>query len=223
MSTELKIQQNKFEPRYPIVLSVLFVILLFVILPERMSLFPHWFAYIIGTLLIIPILAVGISHANPVWLKIEYYFVRVFIVIVGLANLLNLGVMTDLMIKQSSEISGVQLLASSIAYWVVNVFIFSILYWQIDRGGPESRANDLKCKPEWMFPQDSAPEEFVSENWRPVFVDYLYLGYSTATAFSTTETTPMTSRAKILMMFESAISLITILLVAARAINILGN
>jgi hypothetical protein len=73
------------------------------------------------------------------------------------------------------------------------------------------------------FDAEGAPAEDVPPGWRPSFVDYLFLGYSTATAFSTTDVMPLTSRAKLLMMFESAISLATILVVAARAINILGG
>jgi hypothetical protein len=115
------------------------------------------------------------------------------------------------------------LLASSIAVWVTNVTTFSLLYWEIDRGGPEARQNNAGTMPDWLFPQTGAPAEDVRPDWRPVFVDYLFLGYSTATAFSTTDVMPLTSRAKLLMMLESAISLATIVVVAARAINILGG
>jgi uncharacterized membrane protein len=100
----------------------------------------------------------------------------------------------------------------------MNVLTFSLLYWQIDRGGPASLA---KKRRDWLFPQEVA--EDVVPKWRATFVDYLYLGYSTATAFSSTDVSPMTSRAKLLMMLESAISLVTTVAVAARAINILGS
>jgi uncharacterized membrane protein len=126
------------------------------------------------------------------------------------------------MVRRSAEIGGLQLLTSSIAVWVTNVLMFSLLYWQIDRGGPESRANNADTKPDWLFPQVGAPDD-VPPGWRPTFVDYLFLGYSTATAFSTTDVMPLTSRAKMLMMLESTISLATIVVVAARAINILGS
>jgi hypothetical protein len=92
-----------------------------------------------------------------------------------------------------------QLLSSSIAIWVANVLAFSILYWQIDRGGPEARANKAGKKPDWLFPQE-APVEDAPAAWWPTFVDYLFLGFTTSTAFSPTDTLPLTSRAKILMM-----------------------
>jgi hypothetical protein len=109
-----------------------------------------------------------------------------------------------------------------IAVWVVNVLVFSLLYWQIDRGGPEARINSWGARPDWLFPQGGAEAEIVPAGWNPAYVDYLFLAYSTSTAFSATDTLPLTSRAKLLMMLESSISLVTILVVAARAINILG-
>jgi hypothetical protein len=83
--------------------------------------------------------------------------------------------------------------------------------------------NEAGTRPNWLFPQEGAPDEDVPPGWKPSFVDYLFLGYSTATAFSTTDVMPLTSRAKMLMMVESAISLATIVVIAARAINILGS
>jgi hypothetical protein len=79
----------------------------------------------------------------------------------------------------------------------------------------------VTAKPDWIFPQESAPEA-ARAGWRPTFVDYLFLGYCTATAFSPTNALPLTPRAKLLMMLESAVSLTTVVVVAARAINILG-
>ncbi len=75
-------------------------------------------------------------------------------------------------------------------------------------------------KPDWLFPQAAAPE-VASPDWQPLFLDYLFLGYNTATAFSPTDVLPLTRRAKMLMMLESAISLLTLVIVAARAVNVL--
>ena len=92
----------------------------------------------------------------------------------------------------------------------------------MDRGGPEARANKAEKKPDRLFPQEGAVED-VPADWRPTFVDYLFLGFTTSTAFSPTDTLPLTSRAKILMMLQCTISLVTIVAVASRAINIMGN
>jgi uncharacterized membrane protein len=113
-------------------------------------------------------------------------------------------------------------LTSSIGAWITNVPAFALAYWRIDRGGPEARANDAGTKPDRLFPQPGVPAE-APPNWRPAYVDYLFLTFSTAMAFSPTDSLPLTSRAKILMMLESAVSLLTLVTVAARAINILGS
>jgi hypothetical protein len=114
------------------------------------------------------------------------------------------------------------LLSSSVAIWIANVLTFSLLFWQIDGGGPHGRANDLSVKPEWAFPQSPTPEN-PSPGSRPLFLDYLYLGYNTATAFSPTDALPLTHRAKMLMMIESTISLLTMVIILSRAINIIPN
>ena len=134
----------------------------------------------------------------------------------------NLTQLIAEMVHRSGEIGGIQLLTSSVAIWVNNVLTFSLLYWQIDRGGPEARAANAGPKPDWLFPQEGARED-VPPDWRPTFVDYLFLGFSTATAFSPTDTLPLTSRAKLLMMLQTTISLVTIVAVMSRAINILGS
>lgn len=126
------------------------------------------------------------------------------------------------MVQLSTVVGGLQLFASSIAIWVNNVLAFSLLYRQIDRGGPEARINNTGMRPDWLFPQEGAPVEVVPPNWVPTFVDYRYLGFSTATAFSATDALPMAPRAKLLMMLNSTISLLTLVVVAARAIDIIG-
>jgi hypothetical protein len=167
--------------------------------------------------------AVGLTAGKPKWLRAERA-ITLFVIIYGcLASLATLTNLIGAMIKGSVELSGAMLLASGIAVWVSNVLIFSLLYWHMDRGGPESRVNDSNKRPDWLFPQEGAPEERVRPGWRPAFVDYLFLGYSTATAFSTTDVVPLTARAKLLMMLESSISLVTMVVVASRAINILGS
>ncbi len=111
------------------------------------------------------------------------------------------------------------LLSSAVTIWVMNVLAFSLLYWQIDRGGPYGRARKLSVRPDWVFPQPE-PQD-LPPDWRPLFLDYLYLGYNTATAFSPTDALPLTHRAKMMMVMESTISLLTSVIVLSRAINVL--
>jgi len=222
MTMKEQSQSIRIEPRWPVVLAILAAILMVVLLPERVVLFPAWFPYVIGIALILPMAAVGLSAEKARWLRVERTIMLLFIVAMGVGTLANLASLIGAMVRRSGEVGGLQLFASSIVVWVSNVLIFSLLYWRIDRGGPEARANNAGTKPDWLFPQAGAPED-APPDWRPTFVDYLFLGFSTATAFSPTDALPLTSRAKMLMMLESTMSLGTIVVVAARAINILGS
>jgi hypothetical protein len=214
---------TRFEPRWPVALTLMAVIVILAILPETIRIFPRWMTSVLGIVVLAPIVAVGLSGARSHWLRIEHAIILLFVVVAGAALLFNLANLTREMIYRSVHTSGLQLLTSSIGLWIANILVFSLLYWHLDRGGPEARANDVRKVPDWLFPQESAPSADVPHGWHPTFVDYLYLGYSTATAFSTTDTIPLTARAKLLMMLQATISLLTIVLVASRAINILGS
>ena len=212
----------RIEARWPVTLAVVAVALLLTMLPERVRVLPVWAPYVLGIALILPMAAVALTTVPGRWLRIERTVTLLFFVIAGSGVIANLTYLIAEMLHRSGEISGIQLLTSSVAMWAVNVLTFSLLYWQIDRAGPEARANHASPRPDWLFPQEGARDD-AAPDWRPTFVDYLFLGYSTATAFSTTDVMPLTPRAKLLMMLESTISLVTIVAVMSRAINILGN
>ena len=204
------------ETRWPVAFAVLAVTLLLTTLPDRVTVAPVWAPYVLAIALIM------LTSAPERWFRIERTITLIFFVVAGSGMIVDLTVLIAEMVRRSGEVSGIQLLTSSVAMWVLNVLTFSLLYWQLDRGGPEARANRASPWPDWLFPQEGAPRD-VPSGWRPTFVDYLFLGYSTATAFSTTDVMPLTSRAKMLMMLESTISLATIVAVMSRAINILGS
>ena len=126
------------------------------------------------------------------------------------------------LIYHPTKYTGQQLLTAGIESWVTNVLAFSIVYWDVDRGGPEKRVNPSGMRPDWLFPQAGVPDE-AAPGWCPTYVDYLFLAFSTATAFSATDVAPITDRAKLLMMLESCVSLATLTIVASRALNVLGG
>ena len=214
---------GRFEPRWPVALTILVLLFVLAALPDRIRLYPSWLAYALGIAVLTPLAGVGLTSARLWWRRVERVVVLVFVVVVAAMIVINLANVTVLMLSRSAHTSGIQLLTSSIALWVTNVFTFSLLYWQIDRGGPEGRIEGGSGRADWLFPQVGAPPGEVPRGWYPSFVDYLYLSYSTATAFSSTEVAPLTIRAKLMMMLQSMISLATIVLVASRAINILGS
>ena len=105
--------------------------------------------------------------------------------------------------------------------WVANNIAFSLLYWELDCGGAAARVHRLKPHPTSRFRSNSP--EVAPDGWRPRFVDYLYLGFTNATAFSPTDVMPLTPRAKFPMLVQSLVSLILLGLVVARAVNVLGG
>jgi hypothetical protein len=215
-------QPIQVEARWPVVLALIVLLGLLELLPSRVRVLPAWFPYLLVFALIVPMAAVSISAAKARWLRIERIAVYLFVASASILNLSALRFLLFEMLNRSKEITGLHLLSSSIAVWATNVLVFSLAYWRLDRGGPESRANHMSTKFDWLFPQEGAPEH-VPPDWHPTFVDYLFLAFCTATAFSPTDVLPLTSRAKMLMILESTVSLVTIVTVAARAINILGS
>jgi hypothetical protein len=212
------------EPRWPVVLSVLVSAVMLGMLPGRIRILPQEATWVLGLIAAVPIIAVALYGAkNRQWLRLERAGIVLLFVIAAPAMVANLINVVTVMIARPADITGIQLLSSSIAIWITNVIISALLYWQIDRGGPESRLKHEGASADWLFPQETAPTEDVPADWRPAFIDYLYLAYSTATAFSTTDAMPLTARAKLLMMLESAFSLMTVVVVGSRAINILGS
>jgi hypothetical protein len=210
------------EPRWPVALTVLAVLALLTFLPARVRLMPTWTLYVAGAVVLTP-LAAAAMRPQSAWPRIERIVTLAFVAVAGAANLIVLRELIFDMIRRSLTVGGLQLLSSSIAVWATNVLMFSLLYWQIDRGGPARRASTAPERPDWTFPSDQAAAEDVPAGWRPQFIDYLFLGFSTATAFSTTDALPLTGRAKFAMMTESTISLVTLVVVGARAINVLGS
>jgi uncharacterized membrane protein len=216
-------QHRRFERRWPVVLTIVAVMILLSLLPKPIRLLPMWFTYIYAAVVLVPMAAVGLTGARGRWVRLERTTMLLFVASAAILLIANLANLVHAMARRAADISGMELLVSGVGFWVSNVLVFSLMYWHMDRGGPEARANREGRQTDWLFPQEAAPAADVPAGWRPTFIDYLYLAYSTATAFSTTEVAPLTARAKLLMMLESTLSLVTIVVVMARAINIFGS
>jgi hypothetical protein len=138
---------------------------------------------------------------------------------VSLANALMLvALLTSLL--RGEEKSGGQLLLKAGAVWTTNVIAFGLWYWSFDRGGPVRRLQADPPPPDFQFPQMENPG-LAQPGWYPHLVDYLYVSFTNSIAFSPTDAMPLTRLAKLLMLFEASVSSVTVLLVAARAVNIL--
>ena len=209
------------EPRWPLMLAIFAVLALFSLMPERTRFLPGWSGFAIGAALILMMIGVRIGGNRARWLSVERWAMLALATALLAMTLFSVAFLVMEIMVQPSKYAGQQLLTVGIEAWVTNVLAFSIVYWDLDRGGPENRAGDPATLSDWLFPQAGLSTE-VAPGWRPGYVDYLFLAYSTATAFSATDVAPLTARAKLLMMLESCISLATLAIVASRAINILG-
>ena len=145
----------------------------------------------------------------------------VALALLGVISLTNALLLVALIgsLVEGKETSGAQLLLKAVTVWGTNVIAFGLWYWGLDRGGPVKRLEPDSPSPDFQFPQMENPQ-LVEPGWYPELVDYIYVSFTNSIAFSPTDAMPLTRRAKLLMLFESAISAITILLVAARAVNI---
>jgi len=114
-----------------------------------------------------------------------------------------------------------RLLLSGGTIWLTNIIIFSLWFWDLDRGGPGARSEAVNQHPDFMFPQMGDPN-YAPEHWHPNFFDYLYTSFTNASAFSPTDVLPLTRWAKMLMLVQSLTSLLTVGLIIARAVNILN-
>jgi hypothetical protein len=199
-------------------LAILAVLFSIERLPELVRVVPGWTSYVAAAAMIGPMIGVTLAPASVLWPRIERTVVLLFVVIAMPGLVAVLSALIRVMVLRPA-LSGFHLLTSSVQIWVMNVVVFSLAYWQLDRGGPAARTGSVSIVPDWRFPQE-APGGGLP-GWGPLYVDYLFLAFCNATAFSPTDTVPMTRRAKVLTMVESTVSLATILLVAARAIGIL--
>ena len=139
--------------------------------------------------------------------------------VINAANLLSLVLLINVLLSKG-QLGAPILLGSATNIWVTNVIVFGLWYWELDRGGPYARRVARHRAPDFLFPQMATPGCSLP-NWSPDFMDYLYTSFTNATAFSPTDTMPLTHWAKALFMVQSLASLVTVGLVAARAVNIL--
>jgi uncharacterized membrane protein len=162
-------------------------------------------------------MVVAAATRTDLWHRIELVVVWIVVGLGLVYNVLNLCSVVDKLVFQAVEPS--KLFFTALAIWINNVLIFALLYWLIDKSGTLARRR-VHGYPDFDFPAFDAGDK-VPPDWRPGLVDYLFLGFTTATAFSPTEAQPLTARAKLLMILQSAISLTTVAVVAARAINVI--
>jgi uncharacterized membrane protein len=142
------------------------------------------------------------------------------IALVSAANSASIILLIHLLVNGAETKDASTLLRAALHMWVVNVLLFGLWFWQLDGGGPVQRPACVPADRDFLFPQQTEPA-LMEKSWRPFFLDYLYVSFTNAAAFSPTDTMPLSRWAKMLMLVESAISLSLAVMVVARAVNIL--
>ena len=211
--------QSTGESRWPPLLAVVVAIALQIVLPNTLikGLGPRG---LVPALEVVLLLALVIT--NPHRVDREESNLRLLslamIAVITAVNMVALGELIQALLERTGT-GGRPLVFASVPIWITNVIAFGLWYWELDRGGVSARMLPDHRGPDFLFPQMSTPGS--APGWAPRFIDYLYTSFTNATAFSPTDTMPLTPSAKLLMMVESLASLLTVALVIARAVNIL--
>ena len=221
--TATPVQAARGEHWWPVALAIVVVAFLHVALPAKYRVNPAWVlpAVLLALLAALIIGDPGRIDRQKTWLRIGTSAV---ITLLTVANLLAAARLVDDILTSSklyaSNATG--LLATGGVIWATNVIAFGLWYWDLDRGGAAARAHHPQANPAFIFPE-MLHTQYVPAPWVPTFVDYLSLGFWTATAFSPTDISAIKPWAKLLMITEAAaVSLVIAALVIARAINILA-
>jgi uncharacterized membrane protein len=206
------------ESAWPAQATVLAAICLQFALPVRLTVGPFWLVPGLEALLLI-----GLLFATPKELEGEHPRRRAtaigLIAFVSAANIYSLTELSKFLLHHNVS-NGHQLIVSGVLIWLTNFLIFGLWYWETDRGGPGKRAAGEDGPPDFLFPQ-MTDDRIEPRDWRPHFIDYLYVSLTNATAFSPTDTMPLTPTAKSIMGVQGLVSLVTIGLIVSRAVNIL--
>jgi len=202
----------RFEPRWPAILAVLSVGGLYWVLPEPLSPGPGWLALALITPL--SLTSIVLHRRSKFALNQVVGYTTLGIITAAMIGSLVLLISALPDHKEAPR----DLLRSAAALWVSNILVFACWYWRLDAGGPNARdRRDAHTEGAFLFPQMTAGDL----DWRPGFMDYLFLAFNTSTAFSPTDVPVLSRWAKGMMMVQSTISFTTVALLAARAVNIL--
>jgi hypothetical protein len=208
------------QPHWPSVAAALSIGVIYFAMPDPLIVGPRWLLLAITSLLLVP--ALISLHAGR--LRLNEILAHTGLAVITLALISSI---TLLIVRlPGHKDPPVELLRAAAALWISNVLVFASWYWRLDGGGPNERdKRGVHTDGAFLFPQmamdQSLRKQTGEECWSPGFVDYLFLAFNTSTAFSPTDVPVLSRWAKVLMMVQSMISLTTVALLAARAVNIL--
>ena len=208
------------EARWPMAFAVVAVIVLTILLPHDLVTHPRWGVPLVEGLLLVAVIIADPGKIDLVSPRVRALSITLIALLVATTLWCTTQLIVELVRGGPATNSAGALLAAGGIVWISNCLSFGLLYWELDSGGPAVRAHGLPAHPDFAFPQHLNPE-LAPEHWRPRFVDYMYLGFTSATAFSPTDAMPLKPWNKLAMMAQSTISLVLLGLVIARAVNVL--
>jgi hypothetical protein len=220
----LKATLEKHDPFWGPQLIVAGAIVLDVSLPDKLTLGPQWLLPGFEGLLLLGLM-IASPHPRMRHSRLRRRLSLGLISLVSAVNLVSLFLLVHYLLHHvphgNRPESGRPLILAGIVLWVTNVLLFGLWYWELDRGGPIARVMTPEALPDFLFPQ-MTETRYAPPGWTPDLIDYLYVSFTNASAFSPTDTMPLTAIAKILMTTQAIAALLTIGLVVARAVNILA-
>jgi uncharacterized membrane protein len=222
--------QRRGEARLPAAVAVVVAIFLYLALPQELLVGSRYIVPALELVLLVPLIAINPKRVTR-QTKLSRVLSLALVIIIAVTNLVALGLLIHNLVSSKSS-DGQALLLGALQVWLTNVIAFGLAYWELDRGGPVSRtqlARDDLPLADFRFSQDENHDtvEEVADgssrkaDWVPTLVDYLYVSVTNSTAFSPTDTMPLSTRAKSLMAIQSVAALLTSLLVIARAVSVL--
>jgi uncharacterized membrane protein len=211
------LRQTEGEQRWWVAISLMIAIALQALVPDRFTVRPK---LLLPSIELVALIVLVATHPDRMSRRTPQLRLasQLLLALIAITNAVSVFLLVR-QITSGGDIPAVELLLGGAEIWLTNTIVFGLWYWEYDRGGPASRALGLDAEPDLLFPQMADPS--LGPDWEPTFVDYLYVSYTNSTAFSPTDTMPLSHWVKLLFMAQSTISLITVGLIAARAVNIL--
>lgn len=203
------------DPHWPAQLAALVAIVLYATLPEKLTIGPSWLVPVIETLLLVALVLATPGDEVP-GSRMRQRLAVTLVGVLAIATLVALGLFAHLVIEEGA--AGHGLVDAAIVLWGTIVLVFALVYWELDRGGPLARAQHTRPF-DFLFTQSTDEGRELAPEWQPAFVDYFYLSLTNSTAYSPTDTMPLSRRAKMAMGIQSVASLVTIGLLVARAVG----
>jgi uncharacterized membrane protein len=214
--------RNKYrahEPLWHVQLTMLAAIVFQLLLPDR-YVFGSRYALVAVEVILLATLSLTTPKEKIFQSLSRRINALLLIGLTGIANGYSLAMVTNKLLQSGRIANGRELIFTALNIYLTNIIIFGLLYWEMDGGGPGARRDAAPHDLDFLFPQSQNPA-FKHPDWEPTFIDYLYVSSTNGMAFSPTDTLPLSRRAKMLMLAQATLSLVSVALVAARAVNIL--